>query len=1224
MTAYRLNKRGVLFGIEDGRAVRADFASDEIINPAVTDAGLPVPVVFGCRLLDPTVVAWATLADQQIQYYDREYQKFIGDFYLRLRPDESIVVTNPGTVLVRMYLLSMRMVLCAGKIDYISSFYAKNIPFVVHGTDAPDNVTTYGPDELKAVARSRLAQIKRWTNSQRAEVSISDADMFGGREGGLGVPIYRNTYSAQTQMCEFWINDGIARTNIATEPVLDLDTGARGVTSLLFKTFNFGGSPGLPPWKVAVTRVYNQTARVTDPQTKAQTYKEQWQPQLASISSINVTGVDGYYMIVVDVTMSADQLTEIKDYVLSLPYDGVERTTAYRIVTLPYQDCQTVINASSSRYLNDPGGGGVTAGTTFVGKAFWTHEFTRTTNVQLFGPYPYSTVVSYSNVPTRFDLTTSIETVASNFDELIRAARRRNINPRRFAKRVSFSTGIYILRTYGNDMNTLTRSAKNTRVNSVVIFSMTNIIGSVGPEPFQFGAPAFHDFYDDAIVKFKFPVPYEDPDSPPANYVPLLTPLQYAGLNNSPPEVKVWLAKYDVSQIRTNRGALFNADSETAAPLERINAIDSHNSPTILFNDDAVVGLPSTRVNNEIGALRPIGGTMNPVHALRECLIDAEWGEGIPEGKIDEDSFLLAANTCYREELDFCYVHKAQGNVNKLINAITDYIDGVVYYEAATDRMVLRLIREDYRIDSLLAFNETNIATITNYRRQHTDERTNSVTVRFHEASKGATSTMTVHDVDAATRAGGVITQTLNYDGCATQTAAQLVAVRELNALSKPLISFTALVNPPAGRHIGLGEPLVFSYVDLGISRVVMRVSSIDYGDGLTGGITLNLIQDVYANLELYDRLIEPDELKPPEYTEDDLLGDVKFKEAGWTRIRTSAGDLTPPITDPATVTVDQAYVMAGLKFRPDRDDQAVATSSGRPIPTIIGLLLSPIFDSYVDPRTDQFSIDVLIGSMPPTVSHLMIDDELFAVNSWVWVEQNRRVSVNIGRRAIADTVAKPHGFNADVWFMDSSWLQYIPYQAGRLLSVASQQDVYTNRQLVEIEDVPNVGRIARPLPPYYVSVAGCSSSDLRIDGDILLEFQPKFEAPWDDDRQPQTLIKLSFDGNEPNVRTVSPIKGANDYQVQRYTISKADIRAYLMPFTNELETSFQLSVGSRYIPDPGAPTIFVDSWQTWDFNIDWSFEPRQYGGWNFDWGNDWGGGDLVGWGYDWDEHYGN
>ena len=204
----------------------------------------------------------------------------------------------------------------------------------------------------------------------------------------------------------------------------------------------------------------------------------------------------------------------------------------------------------------------------------------------------------------------------------------------------------------------------------------------------------------------------------------------------------------------------------------------------------------------------PTFTTMNPIHALRETLINKDWGAGIDETKIDDAGFRMAADTCFNEKLSFCAIWDKLDPPDRFIQEITDYVDGMLYFDQLNDLWRLKLIRHDFEgaEDQLPLFNQTNVSELTRYKRQHTDQAVNSLTIKFFNIITDSEDSLTVHDLGRTAAVGNVVSVVQNHPGCPLRESAAIVANREFFALSRPLMSFDLVVETGAARHLGPGD----------------------------------------------------------------------------------------------------------------------------------------------------------------------------------------------------------------------------------------------------------------------------------------------------------------------------------------------------------------------------------------------------------------------------------
>ncbi|MCB1836260.1 MAG: phage tail protein, partial [Alcanivoracaceae bacterium] len=237
---------------------------------------------------------------------------------------------------------------------------------------------------------------------------------------------------------------------------------------------------------------------------------------------------------------------------------------------------------------------------------------------------------------------------------------------------------------------------------------------------------------------------------------------------------------------------------------------------------------------------------MNPAHIIRECLTDPDWGMGYLDADIDDGSFMEAADTLYSELMGISLLWDKQIALEDFIGEILRHIDGVLYVDRVTGKFVLKLIRDDYSMSSLIVLEESNIVGVANSRRPTIGELTNSITVNYHDASTGETGSVSVQDQALIQIQGATIGTTIQYPGFTSSNIAIRAAQRDLKALSIPLHSVDITANREAGA-LNIGDPFLLTWPDLLVFDVVMRVQSMTLGDGRDNSITITAVEDVFS-----------------------------------------------------------------------------------------------------------------------------------------------------------------------------------------------------------------------------------------------------------------------------------------------------------------------------------------------------------------------------------------
>ena len=1124
MSSFRIIKRGVLFGIDGDSLTRSDVVGTE--EGTVQQSGQAVAVLFGTRAIEPVVVSWGSAGARIVNYYD---------------PTLNVSGTQPisdANRLMRMVNLTMRMMLCEGEVDSFSAWTAGGILFRVSQQPLPSG--------SRDNARYRyLQQFDSRADISRLEVAIGDIDLFGGGEaGGLGSSLGREaTYSVATQYSEFWWG----RSGNIPDSQLDLQVEYRGLSSFYFRLFNFGGSLPPPSWQVTATRIDYQTTR--DDNTN--TYKEQWQKDLATIQTLPNRSSATFYFHVLSQSLTTSQRQQVGRYIRAMPYDD---DTAYQFMIM-------------SRTTSNGNPTGKVISQVFSDRAsaltYFETNYERTANR------------TYSSNFFQIDASDIVETYGARMASNLTALRQER------GVVTIFSTDVFggfpaSLRTGG----TLDRELVEIGLTGVAVL-MSILNNPIVPQG------------DLSII-----------GNP-------LTARQQEAVSKSPADVRLALFTYrrSSSQLATNPYRFTDPWAISDSAYRRFRSIDGYDDPI------GIGGTTRTPTDaefvTEFRTILPVGQSMNPIHALRETLINKSWGKGIEESYIDDSSFLVAAQTCKTEKLDFCYLHKAV-DPNPIVSLVNDYTDGVTYYNPALDKVVIKLIRNDYSIGDLPSFDESSIAMVTNFKRQQANRVVNSVTVNYHDVTFGTDETVTIHDLESTSEQRAARTASLSLPGCATREAAARVAARELSALSKSIVSCTVRINPT--QPLGLGDPIVISYRDLGLARIVMRVSKIDYGTGLTGGIDVELIQDVFSDpyyVDLVGEVTLPDE---PERLAD-LPDIIKFLEMGYFDLQ----GITAPFASPNELA---RYFKVGRKSDPLADD-ATIEYNGEQLGPSIGTLLTPILPLTQHPAFDMSGHKVVVrfpnvASNYPFGTYIRIDDEIIGITGATKIGNNLyEVEVNSNEgRAWYDTVAKRHAIGSDVWFIGATVDNTNPWDGSPITIHQTKDGLVDSSQLS-----PGITFIQRgklPLPPQWVTVDSKYIPTLIIDGDIVVNFQAR-PAMESTDLIVVRLTKGSTELYRQATTLPTPLRGV--YASQSQTISATAISSQLSSGAHDLS----LSVSSLTSDGNTA------SWQSWDYRIDWSATTRDHTGWTFNWGNNWGSGRTTsqidghpifaqGWDYDYDQ----
>jgi len=473
---------------------------------------------------------------------------------------------------------------------------------------------------------------------------------------------------------------------------------------------------------------------------------------------------------------------------------------------------------------------------------------------------------------------------------------------------------------------------------------------------------------------------------------------------------------------------------------------------------------------------------MNPAHIIREALTNTTWGGlGYPEADLDDDSFYDAAyilgqgDDPNQEELGLSFMWAKNTTIEDFIGAMLQHIDGVLYFSHVTGLLTLKLVRNDYTKAMLPVLNVSNVGELVEYSSPSATEAVNQLTVVWVDRDNTARSS-TVQDIAGISRANGqIIASTMEFPGITNEVLALKIAARELQQLCVPIASCTLLVNRK-NWSLEPGDCFVFDWDPIGITGMVMRVSSVEIGLHTDGQLRIKASRDVYG------------------------LGPIAIAEPAeslW----------TSPLTEPANAILrnhqeinwwqfvmaygDSASVLSELSD----DSTAVISFCGRPSSDAINYEMwdrNSGATSYIKRDTDSFPfIGTTSTALDQEVSttiqlqessidtnlvrvgmYAALGDELVAVTAIDTA--NVTVTVN---RGVLDTIPVAHSVGETIWFHDGFFgLDQTQRVEDEVVEIKLLPSTSLGRLDIDdatMDTITLEGRMMRPYPPGNVQVNG-------------------------------------------------------------------------------------------------------------------------------------------------------
>jgi hypothetical protein len=253
----------------------------------------------------------------------------------------------------------------------------------------------------------------------------------------------------------------------------------------------------------------------------------------------------------------------------------------------------------------------------------------------------------------------------------------------------------------------------------------------------------------------------------------------------------------------------------------------------------------STGSASDLG--RSLADDADPAAVIYD-LLTSPWAKlGFPVEKIDRPSFEAVSLTLFTERHGYSRAIEQLDDASNLINDVLKQIDGLFYEEPTTGKIVLRLVRSDYDVNGLDDVNPDN-ATLQSYAVQGWNETINQVRLKFTDRPNNYADGLSIAQdgANATAQPGrGVRSMDVTMPGCCSSELAVRLASRELAFASLPTVRATVVVDRSFQARRP-GDVVTFTWPELSITKMVMRIARMNLGQLHAGAITLDLIRDVF------------------------------------------------------------------------------------------------------------------------------------------------------------------------------------------------------------------------------------------------------------------------------------------------------------------------------------------------------------------------------------------
>ena len=246
--------------------------------------------------------------------------------------------------------------------------------------------------------------------------------------------------------------------------------------------------------------------------------------------------------------------------------------------------------------------------------------------------------------------------------------------------------------------------------------------------------------------------------------------------------------------------------------------------------------------------------SLNIVQCLRECLVSTIFGRGISEDLIDTTSFESAADTCYAEGIGLCYrLVPSQRAVGEFITVLESIMDGMLFFDHSVAKYKLKLIRDDYDVDTLTTYTEDDFS-IEAFTKPTVAQTPSETIIKYTDFTSARRATSKDDDIAIMElQSDSPVSQMFDWPMIVDLTLAAMLAAREQDHASR-MPAFLRLASTRSMYAIQRGDVFKISHPKLtlgGITTMTVRAVGIDRGRLEDGTLYIDVTEEVFDTVEV-------------------------------------------------------------------------------------------------------------------------------------------------------------------------------------------------------------------------------------------------------------------------------------------------------------------------------------------------------------------------------------
>lgn len=246
-------------------------------------------------------------------------------------------------------------------------------------------------------------------------------------------------------------------------------------------------------------------------------------------------------------------------------------------------------------------------------------------------------------------------------------------------------------------------------------------------------------------------------------------------------------------------------------------------------------------------SIMPNGLDLNPMEIAYDAITQKFGRFGNLPSVLDLPSFIACAQTLYNEGMGMSMAAQSAITGKDLLEEIMRQCDGLLYQDPATSKIVAKLIRQDYDVNTLPVLDESIIKDLKNFSKTTWDSTFNQCRVTFKDRAGNYDDSVAIaQDFANINYQQRVKSTEISSPGCTTAEVANKLAARQLSLISVPLYKCDTTCNRKAST-LRPGDVFVLNWGPFNLQKMVMRISKIDLGELTSNEVKISCVQDRFA-----------------------------------------------------------------------------------------------------------------------------------------------------------------------------------------------------------------------------------------------------------------------------------------------------------------------------------------------------------------------------------------